>query len=348
VLGRIAAIESQLHEFSQFRAARGAREHEARAQSDARLRELGEELARVQQHVRDLVQADELRFELETSQRRAAVAMLTGAHEQLDADSRQLARWLDGVLGLTRATFESLRWRIGDRIVRLIELLLLRARPRLARHFIEETERNFREWRAERVDVRALVQRLHAQLLETTPAGRWRLPAGAPGSLAALSAADAGSPSVGGMHVPSKLDASLRDVICFPVIDWHFRVQRPQHVARVLGARGHRVFYLCLEPETGAERSGFELLESPEANVWIARLRVRRRKAPNVYRDVLQGDALADYVDALDALRRALDIRTPVAIVDLPFWRPLVESVPGAVMIYDCMDHHAGFSTNTA
>ena len=37
------------------------------------------------------------------------------------------------------------------------------------------------------------------------------------------------------------------DVIVFPVIDWDFRLQRPQQVAAELARRRHRVFYLTVD-----------------------------------------------------------------------------------------------------
>src|SRR3546814_470551 len=50
-----------------------------------------------------------------------------------------------------------------------------------------------------------------------------------------------------GDAVPSQPgpSASARpDVFMWAVIDWHFRTQRPQHLARGLMEAGHRVFYL--------------------------------------------------------------------------------------------------------
>ena len=35
-----------------------------------------------------------------------------------------------------------------------------------------------------------------------------------------------------------------RDLIVFSVIDWHFRIQRPQHLCRRLAQMGYRVFYV--------------------------------------------------------------------------------------------------------
>lgn len=277
-------------------------------------------------------------------QRRSSViALLEGAHSQVALDAEQLSRWLDDALRLMRASFGSARWRVGHLAIRAIEILTLRGRPRLARDHIEQIERSFRAWQVGRIDHRALAQHLLAQLGDSGPIGG----AAAAPRESALRGNDGQDTVPRGLQVEPKLDPAARDVICFPVIDWHFRVQRPQHVARVLGARGHRVIYLCTRPDTGARENGFEVLESPAPNVWIVRLCITCKQAPNLYQQRLDGDVLAAYADALDAMREALGIVTPIAIVDLPFWRPLVEALPGAVLIYDCMDHHAGFSTNT-
>ena len=136
------------------------------------------------------------------------------------------------------------------------------------------------------------------------------------------------------------------DVIVFPVIDWGFRIQRPQHLARQLASKGHRVFYLATTFSNLNPRQRYEVVDWPEANIFVCRLACRPPH-PEIYRSSLKGRARADLLESLRAMTDACDIRSAVSIVDLPFWRPLAESVPGAPVIYDCMDHHAGFSTNT-
>ncbi len=41
------------------------------------------------------------------------------------------------------------------------------------------------------------------------------------------------------------------DYLVFAIIDWHFRIQRPQQIARQLASRGHRVFYISVKLEGG-------------------------------------------------------------------------------------------------
>ena len=135
------------------------------------------------------------------------------------------------------------------------------------------------------------------------------------------------------------------DVLVFPVIDWHYRFQRPQQLARQLALKGHRVFYLTTTFEA-ADAPGFNVLESPAANVALVRLAVPGSH-PNIYQDILT-DAQRDLLsDAASRLVERLRLQNPIAIVDLPFWRPLAETIPGCLVVYDCMDFHAGFSTNS-
>ena len=135
------------------------------------------------------------------------------------------------------------------------------------------------------------------------------------------------------------------DILVCPVIDWHFRIQRPQQLARQLAARGHRVVYLTTTFEA-TDSPGFRVLESPAPNVALIRLALPGGH-PNIYRDSMTGRQRELLTASIGRLRSAMQLDNLVAVVDLPFWRPLVEAVPGCLMVYDCMDFHAGFSTNS-
>ena len=135
------------------------------------------------------------------------------------------------------------------------------------------------------------------------------------------------------------------DILVFPVIDWHYRFQRPQQLARQLALKGHRIFYLSTTFES-SELPEFNALESPAANVALVRLAVPDAH-PNIYQDLLTGTQRDLLSDAVSRLVDRYRLENPVAIVDLPFWRPLAETIPGCLVIYDCMDYHAGFSTNS-
>ena len=134
------------------------------------------------------------------------------------------------------------------------------------------------------------------------------------------------------------------DILVFPVIDWHFRFQRPQHFAKLLAEKGYRVFYLSTTFH-GAITPCFRVLESPMPNVFLIQL-CFPGKQPVIYQDLLRGPLRERMTAAVDELIASGNLTNLVALVNLPFWRPLAETLPGALTIYDCMDYHAGFSSN--
>lgn len=98
------------------------------------------------------------------------------------------------------------------------------------------------------------------------------------------------------------------DVICLPIIDWDFRFQRPQQLMTQFAEHGHRVFY------------------------------VRRGDGP----------AIEKRANVFGVSARDLEIASDtVVFVQHPSWWPFAKHL-GARIVYDCMDHHAGFATEVA
>jgi GT2 family glycosyltransferase/glycosyltransferase involved in cell wall biosynthesis/Skp family chaperone for outer membrane proteins len=135
-------------------------------------------------------------------------------------------------------------------------------------------------------------------------------------------------------------------VVVFPVIDWHFRIQRPQHLARELARQGHRVLYLTTTFAAADGGLRCRHLESPAENVHLVQLALSG-DAPNLYQDLLTRAQAQELADTLVWLQQTADLGAFVSLVHLPFWRPVASCLPANLMVYDCMDYHAGFSTNT-
>ncbi|HET7451750.1 MAG TPA: glycosyltransferase, partial [Thermoanaerobaculia bacterium] len=139
-------------------------------------------------------------------------------------------------------------------------------------------------------------------------------------------------------------DAFRFDVVCFPIIDWDFRFQRPQQLMSRFASAGHRVFYVSHRfRQSGA---AWEVVPKAE-NVFEVTL-----YAPglNVYRNRPSPGAVDLLFFSLDALRRDLALGPAAAIVQLPFWWPLARRARREFAwpaVYDCMDLHAGFATNS-
>lgn len=137
----------------------------------------------------------------------------------------------------------------------------------------------------------------------------------------------------------------LHDVVCFSVIDWDFRFQRPQQLLTQFARAGHRVFYI---ETTFTDQDHGLVCEAIDDNIYGVRL-----AAPpglNVYRDDLDEFTLRVLSRGMAQLRDAAGITDCLSLVHLPFWAPLVTELRRRYawpMAYDCMDDHSGFSTNT-
>jgi GT2 family glycosyltransferase/glycosyltransferase involved in cell wall biosynthesis len=135
------------------------------------------------------------------------------------------------------------------------------------------------------------------------------------------------------------------DVFIFPIIDWHFRVQRPQHIGSRLARRGHRIFYgsTTFLPTSGP---AFRLLGMPEEGVFLYQLSCPSPH-PVVYSTPLNGKQEAWLAEAIRNLQGMVGARPAVALLHLPFWRSLAVNISSAALIYDCMDYHAGCSNTS-
>ncbi|MGA2465064.1 MAG: glycosyltransferase [Thermodesulfobacteriota bacterium] len=150
------------------------------------------------------------------------------------------------------------------------------------------------------------------------------------------------------VKIPSGIDFFI-----FPIIDWELRYQRPQQIAERLANKGNRIFYFrttfieapkrMLSPK---DISSMVKIEEYKGDIYLITL--VSHKTYNLYRDSLDDALSLKYLlDSLDVVKELFQIRHTVAIVDLPFWLPIVAQLPDNKIIYDCMDDHECFSTNT-
>ncbi|MEX0879671.1 MAG: glycosyltransferase [Thermoanaerobaculia bacterium] len=137
--------------------------------------------------------------------------------------------------------------------------------------------------------------------------------------------------------------AGRYDAIVFSIIDWDFRFQRPQQLATQFGRHGHRTFYLSTTQFLAPGGPAWDLTRKAER---VAELRLRSRKAPNIYRGLLEAADLDVLVESLEALAADLAIGDAVAFVQIPFWAPLAERLRRRLnwrVVYDCMDEWTNF-----
>ncbi len=138
--------------------------------------------------------------------------------------------------------------------------------------------------------------------------------------------------------------AGTHDFLFFAIIAWNFRTQRPQHLASCLAGMGNRVFYINIqfnELMPGGPR--FTISGEPADGVFEITL-CCRSPAPNVYAGFDNPGQLAELAEAVREVVATLELRSPVCILQLPSWYPVVQGIPGVTLLFDCLDHLAGFS----
>lgn len=131
------------------------------------------------------------------------------------------------------------------------------------------------------------------------------------------------------------------DVFFWGVIDWSYRIQRPQHLARGFAERGHRVFYIS-PSFVKTTRPGFEL-ESMDSAGRIYNIRIHLGGRPMVYAAPPNFDDMQQLKASVATLLEWTESHGIVSIVQHPYWYELVRKLPDSRLIYDCIDHHDGF-----
>lgn len=134
-----------------------------------------------------------------------------------------------------------------------------------------------------------------------------------------------------------------RDFVWLGIIDYHYRIQRPQHLATELAAAGHRVFYIAIEFEPADERGRFRVEEMPEDGVFILRLRLNGQIPPSIYGGFSEA-AVAEIQASLDEALTMLNVTAPIVVVQYPSWLHVASGIPGATVVHDCLDYIDGFS----
>jgi glycosyltransferase involved in cell wall biosynthesis len=157
-------------------------------------------------------------------------------------------------------------------------------------------------------------------------------------------AASAGVPAVAALAPPRAATLAARyAIVCLPSIEWGFRMQRPQQLARRFAQSGSDVLF--------ARHSFAAQLAARQVEPGIEEIELPGVPGTNPYRDRMSDEDAARAADALLGHLAARGVGRFVCVVQLPFWAPLaarLREVAGCDVVYDCMDLHAGFSSNSA
>jgi GT2 family glycosyltransferase/glycosyltransferase involved in cell wall biosynthesis len=133
------------------------------------------------------------------------------------------------------------------------------------------------------------------------------------------------------------------DVICFSIIDWEFRYQRPQQIMSQFAANGHRVFYVSTTRFQSPASTPRVLVSKIKDNVYEVQLAADRPL--DVYGEVIDSNSDA-LLGSLEELRRTFHIDEAVAYVMIASWGNVALEA-GRLwnwrVVYDCMDEWENF-----
>jgi len=139
---------------------------------------------------------------------------------------------------------------------------------------------------------------------------------------------------------------ALPDLLFLPMTDWHTRIQRTQHLARILAAAGHRCFYV--NPHLGREfPQPWPFGESRRLRLLqpgIVEVHVRLPREPVFHHRMLTAGESERLASALNPL---FDSSAGLAqIISFPLWGEVAEHLRrlrGFPVVYDCHDVLGGF-----
>lgn len=144
-------------------------------------------------------------------------------------------------------------------------------------------------------------------------------------------------------------------IVVFPIITWGSRWQRPQHILSQYAQNGYTIVYLAMGVKS--KESKYNNIDEAGADVVFSKLAENIYKLWlcsesdfNVYIDRLDGGNLNNLYLGLVSALTSLKIKQVYYMVHFPGWSNLVFKIKekfNGMVIFDCMDDHSGFSTNT-
>lgn len=134
---------------------------------------------------------------------------------------------------------------------------------------------------------------------------------------------------------------SRQDFLIFSVIDWHFRIQRPQHLAKCLAKTGKRIFFFS-NHFIDSNKPGYAI-ERLDPLLELYQIKLHVTGAPAIYFAPPSTKDLSMIEQGIAQLLMDFAAISSVSLIQHAYWYPLVMRLPNTLRVYDCMDHHEGF-----
>lgn len=129
-----------------------------------------------------------------------------------------------------------------------------------------------------------------------------------------------------------------QDIIVLSVIDWDFRFQRPQHLAKGLANLGHRTFYF----NANYHKQDIDIKEKMN-NLYVVTL--SNQFGERIY-DINFNSYVEQMKQEMDRMLHGYNVRECTVIVEYPTWEPVaryLKEVFGFKVVFDYIDDYTGF-----
>lgn len=138
------------------------------------------------------------------------------------------------------------------------------------------------------------------------------------------------------------LDNTLtkKDILCFSIIPWNYRIQRPQHLLEKFAKKGHRVFYVA--PNCKTLERAYEIIKIKN-NIYQVTFSLRYYF--DIYQDEFDVSATSELLKKFKKFKTDLNI-DGICFVQFPSWEPLVLELRNLFnykIIFDVLDDFTNF-----
>lgn len=124
-------------------------------------------------------------------------------------------------------------------------------------------------------------------------------------------------------------------IIFFSMIDYYFRIQRNQHMCRIMAERGYKVFYV-------RTRFNEEFLEN-NINENLIEINLNCNDDVSIYKSKLNKENINKLTKSINDLKKKYNFNFFISYIANPFWYQLLKYINNTAIVYDCIDYHDGF-----
>ena len=128
-------------------------------------------------------------------------------------------------------------------------------------------------------------------------------------------------------------------IIIFSIIDYYFRIQRHQHMSRILAENGYQVLYL----KTNINNKKLEYNEISK-NLYEISLEFDINRRINTYQNHLNNSEIEILKKSIKKLGKVFNFDFFISVIVNPFWYQVIKNISNTAIIFDSCDYTPGFN----